>query len=261
MSRSPTSHRAAHGKHKAASLAPSRVEEALVEFRKLNSREARAAFADYWIGIWAQDFDYAWPMLYELLHIVEEERLYTDPRRVGPAAPGDPAMHGRVSSYETFEAYFEDRVKQNFARWRELEGTYQYAHRYARDLFDGPLGNAQAQMDLAKAERQKAIEAADDVPLPANGEIGVGRISLDNIKANGGTSESYLRRRLKRDHPEIYERVAADLISAHAGAVEAGIRKRTQSVRMDSPESAAATLRKHMSLEARQALARLLLEE
>lgn len=87
---------------------------------------------------------------------------------------------------------------------------------------------------------------------------------IDNINlksGQGGTSESYLRRRLRRDHPAIYERVAAGLISASAAAVEAGIRKRTQSVRLDDPESAAKTLRKHMPLEARQALARLLLED
>ena len=38
---------------------------------------------------------------------------------------------------------------------------------------------------------------------PKNGEIGRGRDSFDNIKANkGGTSESYTVRRLKRDRPE-----------------------------------------------------------
>ena len=100
--------RPAHGKHKAAELAPDRVKEALREFRRLNTPEARAAFADYWIGIWAKDFSYAWPMLYELLRVVKDERLYADPLRVGPAAPGGPENHGDAGTYASFEDYFRD---------------------------------------------------------------------------------------------------------------------------------------------------------
>ena len=50
--------------------------------------------------------------------------------------------------------------------------------------------------------------------LPANGEIGNGRSSFDkteNIKAthNGGTSSTYRLGKIKRDHPELAERIMA----------------------------------------------------
>src|SRR5690242_3775325 len=106
-----------------------RVEEALRDFRSLNNRGARAAFADHWIGSWARDFGDAWPMLYELLKIVEDDELYRDPRRVGPGAAGTEL--GDKSSYDSFAAYFEDRVGQPFQTWAELESTYSYAKQYA----------------------------------------------------------------------------------------------------------------------------------
>ena len=80
--------RPAHGRHKAAALAPDRVSRRC-PVRNLNTREAKAAFADYWIGVWAEDFDYAWRMGDQPFCIVEQDHLYADRRRVGPGAPGD----------------------------------------------------------------------------------------------------------------------------------------------------------------------------
>jgi hypothetical protein len=49
-------------------------------------------------------------------------------------------------------------------------------------------------------------------PLPQNGEVGNGRpSSFDNIKpTQGGTSADYTRKRLKRDRPDLLERVAEE---------------------------------------------------
>ena len=126
--------RPAHGKHKAAELAPDRVKEALHEFRRLNTPEARAAFADYWIGIWAKDFSYAWPMLYELLKVVKDERLYADPLRVGPAAPGGPENHGDAGTYASFEDYFRDRVLPVMVLFADLEEAHQYMRAHAPEV-------------------------------------------------------------------------------------------------------------------------------
>lgn len=71
----------------------------------------------------------------------------------------------------------------------------------------------------------------------------------------------YAAARLAEQAPDEYEAVKRGEKTIHAAAVAAGIRKRRIPVRLDNPTSAARTLRKHMPLEARQALARLLLEE
>lgn len=81
----------------------------------------------------------------------------------------------------------------------------------------------------------------------ANGEIGRGRGSLDNIKANpGGTDPDYALRRLKRDNPELAQRVLTGELSAHAAAVQAGFRPRTITVPLD-PEKMARAIRRRLS--------------
>lgn len=67
--------------------------------------------------------------------------------------------------------------------------------------------------------------------------------------------------RLARDHPDEYAAVERGDKSINAAAISAGIRRRRVPVRLDSPESAAETLRKHMPPEARRRLAELLTQE
>ena len=100
---------------------------------------------------------------------------------------------------------------------------------------------------IRKAALRELVKAQ---PLPKPGEIGGGRGRVDNIKsAEGGSSESYTRRRLARDHPDLYERVATGELSPHRAAVEAGFRPRTATVRLDGAERAIALLLKHFSRE------------
>lgn len=80
----------------------------------------------------------------------------------------------------------------------------------------------------------------------------------DNITTERGTSESYRRRRLRRDQPELLERVESGELSLNEAAIEAGFGRRYQSVRIDDPERAARTLRKHMSPDAMTILIKLL---
>jgi hypothetical protein len=63
-------------------------------------------------------------------------------------------------------------------------------------------------------------------PAPANGEIGRGRNSSDNERANEhGNSASYLVRRLKRDRPDVATKLArGEYTSARAAAVR-GLRQ------------------------------------
>jgi hypothetical protein len=66
----------------------------------------------------------------------------------------------------------------------------------------------------------------------------------------------YRLARLKRDRPDLAERVMAGEVSVYAAVREAGIRKPT--VTVTSPESIARSLRKHMSPDDVTALVRLL---
>lgn len=87
------------------------------------------------------------------------------------------------------------------------------------------------------------------------------RLGEESTPSQKGENSSLTARRLAVDAPEEYEAVKRGEKSIHAAALSAGIRRRRIPVRLDSPESAAKTLRRHMPPEARQALARLLLEE
>lgn len=265
---SASPHHPGRGVRKAAAHAPRRVGEALKEFRSLNSREARAAFADHWIGLWARDFDEAWPMVYELLQLVEEEKLYADPRRVGPGAAGDGESHGDASTYETFAAYFEDRVKQPFDTWAQMESTYHYAQRYAPDLLRKAFSIARdAKERVTEGTRILAQAIKDGLAINSGG----GPMTSEEISnrdiitvrdGHGGTSAEYLMRRIARDRPDILNRAAdGEFPSVRSAAVEAGIAPRTQTVRIDDPESIVRTLRNHMKPDAFARLVELLTKE
>jgi hypothetical protein len=51
-------------------------------------------------------------------------------------------------------------------------------------------------------------------------------------------AEGYNRRRLRRDHPELYARVLSGELSEYAAGVEAGFRPRMRSVNITTPETA-----------------------
>jgi hypothetical protein len=67
--------------------------------------------------------------------------------------------------------------------------------------------------------------------------------------------------RLEREAPDEYASVRRGEKTVNAAAISAGIRRRRIPVRLDSPESAAETLRKHMPPDTRRALARLLIDD
>lgn len=98
-----------------------------------------------------------------------------------------------------------------------------------------------------------------EIPLPENGEVGRGRNSFDIIKAkhdnSGGTSASYLTRRLKRDRPDLAEKVIKGELSANAAAIQAGFREKTITVKLE-PEAAARTLLKHFDADELKVLKR-----
>lgn len=96
--------------------------------------------------------------------------------------------------------------------------------------------------------------------LPGNGELGRGRNSSDNIRANFGTSQSYTYRRLRRDAPELAEQVRSGAMTANAAAIAAGFRKRTMTVaiEVDAVERA---IRAHFTRAQRRQLAKAINDE
>ncbi len=79
---------------------------------------------------------------------------------------------------------------------------------------------------------------------------GRGNKTGDNITrfSDRGTSESYTIRRLKRDRPELAEKVISGEISANAAAIQAGFRKKTLTVPADV-RAAARVLVKHFDAQ------------
>jgi hypothetical protein len=73
-----------------------------------------------------------------------------------------------------------------------------------------------------------------------------------------GTTESYTRARLTRDHPALAESVERGELSAHAAAIQAGFHRKMMSVPADDIEALASALKRRMSLEQLQALVSLL---
>lgn len=59
----------------------------------------------------------------------------------------------------------------------------------------------------------------------APNHVGRGHRS-DNITPNRGTNPTYVLKRLKRDRPDLAEKVIAGLMSANAAAIKAGFRKK-----------------------------------
>ena len=66
----------------------------------------------------------------------------------------------------------------------------------------------------------------------------------DNVmvskEAEQGNSSEYALRRLRKDRPDLHERVRSGEMSPHAAAVEAGFRRRTIQIPADPYEAAAA---------------------
>lgn len=79
-------------------------------------------------------------------------------------------------------------------------------------------------------DKQTVRELVEQQPaLAAHGQIGRSRNRVDNINSNktpGGTDPAYLVSRLKRDRPDIAQRLAdGEFRSVRAAAIEAGIVK------------------------------------
>lgn len=92
-------------------------------------------------------------------------------------------------------------------------------------------------------------------------KVGRGHKRDSDSESIDSESASYTAQRLAEHAPEEYEAVKRGEQTIHRAAVKAGIRKHRVPIRLDSADSAARTLRAHMSPDTRHALARLLLDD
>jgi hypothetical protein len=81
---------------------------------------------------------------------------------------------------------------------------------------------------------------------------------VDSTLSSKGEDVALTAERLAREAPDEYAAVLRGERTIHAAAVRAGIRRRRIAIRLDNADSAAETLRKHMTREQLQALIKLL---
>lgn len=120
IQQSTRSQNATYGRGEAASTypgwdLPANVSYVLDRLQALNTDEAKAAFADKWIGLCAQSLDTAWIVCYTLLSIIKEKEMYKIPHW----------MEGN-KTYDSFNDYFEHRFKKPFETLSELESIHQF---------------------------------------------------------------------------------------------------------------------------------------
>lgn len=137
---------------------------------------------------------------------------------------------GFTHSHDSFRSFIETR------RWKGLGSS--------KDALVAWVGQSDESIaaDIERVWR-------DEVPVARrNGEVGNGRSSFRATKATGGTdtADSILAR-LKRDNPDLAERVIRGELSANAAARIMGWRK--PRVLLTSPESVARKLREFFTEE------------
>lgn len=157
--------------------------------------------------------------------------------------------------------------------WREFQPRMGPVRRHARfeDFvtaapLDGIGSTVQQLRDVCRHD-PIALDALDRVlqnPVgqPRRPLWGEARGSVSNSNSStprpGGTTAAAALRRLRKDRPDLHAEVLAERLSAHAAMVAAGFRPKTVSVRVDSPDAIARTLRRNLAPDVLSELRRLL---
>ena len=99
--------------------------EVLADFYKLNSDDARAAFARTWLAKSSEALNETWSVVYQLLKLVDERELYKKQNSLSNS-----------KTYDSFQEFFEDTLKHSFEEWARLEADYHYVSQYCPELFN-----------------------------------------------------------------------------------------------------------------------------
>ncbi len=125
--------------------------EALADFHKLKSDDARAAFARTWLAKSSEALNETWSILYELLKLVEERELYKKQSSLSDS-----------KIYSTFQDFFEDTLKRSFEEWARLEADYHYVSKYCPELFDFSYSVVRIARDEIEKNHQLMIVKMSD---------------------------------------------------------------------------------------------------
>lgn len=128
-----------------------------------------------------------------------------------------------------------------------------------------PTEGLGADLDLIRrviANDAVALDLLDQALRNPEGGSAQRRATVDVINSGrpDGTSKAYALRRLRDAAPEIHARVLAGDISPHAAMVEAGFTPPTFTVRGDSADAVARTLRRRLPPDVLADVARMLAE-
>jgi hypothetical protein len=166
---------------------------------------------------------------------------------------GGPAL-GEVP--ELLKRVLREGVWQDFTTRR---GQPVHHERFADFVTTTPLAGLGSDVPLVRrivADDTEALDLLDDA-LQNPSSIHAG----NNVPSRPeGNSRAKALRKLRKDAPELHADVLAGNLSAHAAMVKAGYRPQTFTVRADSAESVAATLRRRLPADQLAELARLLSE-
>ena len=121
---------------------------------------------------------------------------------------------------------------------------------YFEQFVDEPLPDGLGiTMETLRDLCRKDIELLDWLNSATSGRQGERTDLVDNIHnvtQPSGTSQQQALRKLRKDRPDLHERVLSRGISAHGAMVEAGYRPKTVTVKAD-PAAFARAARKHLT--------------
>lgn len=170
-------------------------------------------------------------------HLVES--LGAAMREGGHALGTVPALLKRVLAEESWREFVTQR------------GEHVEHESFLRFVVTPPLAGLGSDAVLIRLIIDRDPEAVDLFDRAVQTTHGGDHSNVDNINVArpAGTSKTHALRRLRKDAPELHADVLAGRLSAHGAMVKAGFRPRTFTVRVDSAESVAATLRRQLDPE------------
>lgn len=143
--------------------------------------------------------------------------------------------------------------------WREFRtkrGDLVRHDRFERFVETPPLKGLGASVELirrivADKDHWDVLDMVDRALQRPNGTNQHGKV-VDNVNTlrPDGNGRTQALRRLRKDRPDLHERVLAGELSPHGAMVQAGFRKRTATVPVHDPIATARALRRQFGREA-----------
>ncbi|NEO97876.1 MAG: hypothetical protein F6K58_04040 [Symploca sp. SIO2E9] len=126
-------HDGVYGSGEAADLylgweVPANISYVFNRFQSLNTDEAKAAFADKWIGLCTKSLDTALIVCYSLLSLVKDNQMYQVSHW----------MEGH-KTYTSFKHYFEERFQPLVEKWLQMESVHKFVLENSPQILEGML--------------------------------------------------------------------------------------------------------------------------